>query len=145
MALQFTTATRAVSLVKGAISGAIGVFNSIGNAISKVVGFVQNLIGALGSLKFPKPPGWLTSLFSAPEDPTMSFNAPSYGKFAAGDGGGFLRLAAAAPAAAPAAPVTVNVNVRGAVVADDVQLAETITRALRAHGRVSGSSTAVGR
>lgn len=142
MALQFGTAVGAVSRVKGAISGAIGVFKSIGNAISTVVGFVQRLISALGSLKFPSPPSWLTSLFSAPEDPTIT--PPSYGQFAYGNAGGFLKMAAATPAPATVAPITVNVNVRGAVVADEVQLAETVTRALRAHGRINGTTTAVG-
>ena len=33
------------------------------SAISSIIGFVQRLISAISSIRFPSPPSWLTSLF----------------------------------------------------------------------------------
>ena len=49
------------SSVFGAIAGAARAF---GSAVSGIIGFVQSLISAIASIRFPSPPSWLTSIFT---------------------------------------------------------------------------------
>jgi phage-related protein len=135
--------------VIGAVGRAVGAFSSVSSAISGLIGLVGRLIGALSNIRWPKPPGWLSAIFAAPEDPTAPRGAlpSSYGQFAAGDPVGFLRLAHRAPdaVAAPVTPVTVNVNVRGAVLADEFAIAEAVEKAFRHRDRADGRQLAGGR
>lgn len=154
LALQVLTGSRAVNglktafgAVRGAVSAAVGVFNTVRNAISSVVGMVSSLIGALGSIRWPSPPSWLSSMFG--EDASMFgvvTGTPAIGgmmQAAASDPGGFLRLATSRPAAPATTPATVvNINVSGAI--DPRATADQIRGILRDDSRTRGLTTAGG-
>lgn len=57
----FNTLRSVGSSVFGAISSAARAF---GSAVSSIIGFVQSLISAIASIRFPSPPSWLTSIFT---------------------------------------------------------------------------------
>lgn len=130
----------AFSAIGGAISTAIGWFDNVASAISTVVGWVSNLIGKLGSIRWPSPPGWLSSMFgSNPIADMYATPASAYGKFAAGDPAGFLRLASTP--SAPAAPaMNVNITINGAI--DPRGTADQIRGLLNHDERVRGLTTA---
>ena len=53
-----------VQAVGGAVFGAVAsAARAFGSAVSGIIGFVQSLISAIASIRFPSPPSWLTSLF----------------------------------------------------------------------------------
>ena len=53
-----------VQAVGGAVFGAVaGAARAFGSAVSSIIGFVQSLISAIASIRFPSPPSWLTSMF----------------------------------------------------------------------------------
>lgn len=49
----------------GAFNAIKAVIDGVGNAISTVIGWIQSLIGWLGNISWPSPPGWLTGLFGS--------------------------------------------------------------------------------
>lgn len=138
LALEFGLAIGVVNRVRGAISAAKGAFDTVRGAISGVVSMVQRLIGALGSIRWPKPPSWLSAIFSAPDD--IMTGTPTTGggmTTAAAGSAGFLRTAASI---GPSSTTVVNINIEGAM--DPRAVAEQIRSVLRSDSRTRGLATA---
>lgn len=137
----------ATGLAKG-----ISLFNRVASAISTVVSWVSNLIGKLTSIRWPSPPGWLSSLFGGGIDP-FDFGpgpggpgAPGGMTTAAPSDFGWLRAARGADTvSAPGGDTVVNVNVSvsGALVGTTAELGEVVAKSLRDYQRQSGKSPAV--
>ncbi len=72
-----------VRAVGASVFGAVrSIISTVGDAISTVVGWVQNLISAISNISWPSPPGWLSSMFGG-LDPAMfpgqsAFMAPQW-------------------------------------------------------------------
>ena len=137
-------ASGALNKLKGVLGSIKGFFEKVTGAVGGLISKIADLIGKIASIRFPSPPAWISKFFSEP----MSMNAPDvehigFGRFAAADPIGFL--GSRSPSAGPSvAPVTVNVNITGALLSDEIAIAEAVTHALNRRAKVMGTSTAVG-
>lgn len=108
--------------------------------IRQLIGFIEQVIGAISRIHFPSPPGWMKKLTGS----AMTF------------GGGGAMLTAAGPASfspiggvlsgVSSAPVTVDnrtiINVDGSGIVDARAVAEQIRDALKSDGRQRGGRLA---
>ena len=139
------------SSVFGAIAGAARAF---GSAVSSIIGFVQSLISAIASIRFPSPPSWLTSIFGA--DATAGM--PGLGAFMVPPEAlrmDRLHLAQGYPslsglgALGARGGVTIyqdnssTVKVDGSGIADPQAVAGSVDYALNRNGRTRGAQYAV--
>lgn len=128
----------------GAVSKITGVFKTMKSALSTLVGWlkkawewVANLIDMVAKFN---PGKWFGKIFGeAPEGLNLEYSP--HLQAAAGDPLGFL--GGTATTVAPVTAVNVTVNVQGAVVADELALAEVVTNALKRHNLVTGRTPAV--
>ena len=118
-------------------------FEQVGNAISTVVGWIQNLVGWLGNIHWPSPPGWLSGLFGAATGvefsgiSTMTGDSPGWLNFAASP----WWLGGRAAVGGTSAPAVVNnwtVNVDGSGIVDPDKVAQSVTAALTRYRRTLG-------
>lgn len=158
-----------VGIITGGISAAIGVFNSlagvgssvmstiagaasaVSGAIGGIIGMVYSLISAIASIRWPSPPGWLSSVLGAAEAPVGSILAHRVGAgytpnivTAASAGSPF----AGRPAAMTAATVLnvdqrTIINVDGSGVVDPQAVASSIAGVTRRDRRTRGTAPAV--
>ncbi|WP_148310179.1 hypothetical protein [Nocardia otitidiscaviarum] len=128
----------------------------VGGAINTVISFVQRLISAISSIKFPSPPSWLTSVFGGPTPELVG--VPSYSDIVRFLPPVFDRYAAPGPELTAASPsllgwaggagsltapqiTNVTITVEGAV--DPQATALQIERLLRGRNVTVGASAAI--
>lgn len=118
------------------LDGIKSVFDGIEDAIQTVIDAVESLVGWIGNIKFPSPPGWLSKipgLSSVLSVAKPSAASPNVGRF------GAPRVSARGSArAGGGGGVTVNVN--GAL--DPEAVARQIQRILSGHNRRVGLGAA---
>ncbi len=160
------------AVITGAINGVIAVFNrvksigssvfgairsiidTVSSAIGTVVGWVQNLISAIGSIHWPSPPSWLSSMFGG-LDPAMmpgrsAFMAPSWTM----QNPAVLQLASGGPSLLGLGGLggrgggmvidnSVTINVDGSGIVDPAKVAREIESVLARRNRTTGRQSAV--
>lgn len=149
---------------RSAMSAAARAVDILMTPIQWLINKVSDLIGWIGRIKFPSMPGWMSKLnpfsmdvgpqaasmaapmtmssYAAPVATLAAAPTPALSSYAATSLTGVLAgLKSAADGIGSGSPtemITVNVEVSGAVLADDYALAETIERVLRKRGRATG-------
>jgi phage-related protein len=155
-----------IALVRDGVAGAwedaknvaLGVWNAVKDAIQGVIDFVGRLIDKITGIRFPSPPGWMTSLFGGSGEAEFRFLSPDIMRFTPDV---FQRFDAA-PAQLTAASsaglglgtsfsngssgnvvqhnTTVHITVEGAL--DPLSTAKQITQLLKQQGITVGSTNA---
>lgn len=144
---------RAMSIARTAVNWLIAPLRGVASAISAVVGWI-------GRIRFPSPPGWMRRFLSAtpdlsgvmPPDSVFRFMAPSPGltaAAAAADGGRFAgRLAGPSASAGPMMEVhvdqSVHIDVDGSGIVDPRAVADAVREAVRTTDRRRGIIPAAG-
>lgn len=159
--LEFTTGTRVIGILKGALGGlknafnlakggidaARNAFNAVKGVIEGVVSTVGRLIGKLGSIHWPKPPSWLGKVFGTGDD-GMAFSAPtppSTGGLMQAAAGDYGVLGGQRSSNGPVhVDNSVHITVDGSGIVDARAVAEAIRKALQIDGRDRGLIAATG-
>lgn len=156
-----------VGIITGGISAAAGVFNSlagigssvmstiagaasaVSGAIGGIISMVYSLISAIASIRWPSPPGWLSSVLGTAEAPVGSILAHRVGPgytpniVTAAPGGSMF----AAPRRASAGTVVVDqrtiIQVDGSGIVDPQAVAGSIAGVTRRDRRTRGTAPAV--
>lgn len=141
--------------VIGRVGGVGGAFSSAMNIakgaveiltwpIRQLIGFIEQVIGAISRIHFPSPPGWMKRLTGA----AVQFSAGGGAMLTAAGPASFSPIGGVLSPSSSPAPVNVDnrtiINVDGSGIVDPRAVAEQIRDALKSDGRRRGGRLASG-